>query len=325
MKPYSIDLRERIVQAVNDDHKTAEDTAHQFKVSLASVYRYLQLHRDLQNLTPLKSTGRTRLISLEDEPRLVEQINANNDLTLAEHCQLWQKYAKQTISPTCMFESLKRAKISLKKKAIQAKERNTINRITWLLAVGLLDAKDFVFVDETGTHVAMTRRYARALKGEIAVGVVPRNYGSILTLVSALSCTGIQTQMVLDGAVNKSLFVGFVQKFLIPTLRPGQVVIMDRLSAHCGVEVRASIEAAGCQLMLLPSYSPDLNPIEFAFSWLKTFLRGVSKFLVRWLWVYHMILNQYQNHCKTSSFAQPFFQNIFMTLQNRLECPTVGG
>jgi transposase len=276
MKPYSTDLRDRIVQAVKDDHKTAEDTALQFKISLATVYRYLQLQRDLQDLTPLKSTGRTRLISLEDEPRLLEQINSNNDLTLLEHCKLWKKNTKQTISPTCMFESLKRAKISLKKKSIQAKERNTINRITWLLAVGLLDPKDLVFVDETGTQIAMTRRYARALKGEPAVGVVPRNYGSILTLVSALSCSGIQTQMVLDGAINKGLFVGFVQEFLIPTLRPGQVVIMDRLQAHCGVEVRACIEAAGCELMLLPSYSPDLNPIEFTFSWLKRLLRGVS-------------------------------------------------
>jgi transposase len=140
----------------------------------------------------------------------------------------------------------------------------------------LLDPQDFVFVDETGTHIAMTRRYARALKGELAIGVVPRNYGSILTLVSALSCTGILTQMVFDGAINKSLFVGFVKELLVPSLRPGQVVIMDRLQAHCGVEVRASIEAAGCRLMLLPSYSPDLNPIEFAFSWLKTFLRGVE-------------------------------------------------
>jgi transposase len=122
MKPYSTDLRERIVQAVKDDHKTAEETARQFKISLATTYRFLQLHRDLQDLTPLKSTGRTRLIQLEDEPRLLEQINANNDLTLAEHCKLWYKHTKQTISQTCMFESLKRAKISLKKS--QSKPKN---------------------------------------------------------------------------------------------------------------------------------------------------------------------------------------------------------
>jgi transposase len=70
--------------------------------------------------------------------------------------------------------------------------------------------------------------------------------------------------MVLDGAINKGLFVGFVQQFLIPTLSPGQMVIMDRLQTHCGLEVRTSIEAVGCELMLLPSYNPDLNPSDHA-------------------------------------------------------------
>ena len=115
MKPYSIDLRERIVQAVNDDNMPREDAAQQFRVSLASVNRFLQLHRDLGNLEPLYSTGRPRLISLEDEPRLLEQVKANNDLTLEEHCKLWKKTMKQTVSVTCMFESQKRAKITLKK------------------------------------------------------------------------------------------------------------------------------------------------------------------------------------------------------------------
>ena len=115
MKPYSVDLRERIVQAVNDDKMPREDAAKQFRVSLASINRFLQLHRDLGNLEPLFSTGRPRLIRLEDEPRLLEQIQANNDLTLEEHCKLWKKTMKQTVSVTCMFESQKRAKITLKK------------------------------------------------------------------------------------------------------------------------------------------------------------------------------------------------------------------
>ena len=128
MKPYSVDLRERIVQAVNDDKMPREDAAKQFRISLAflaphqhltglgrSVNRFLQLQRDLGNLEPLFSTGRPRLISLEDEPRLIEQVQANNDLTLEEHCKLWKKTMKQTISVTCMFESQKRAKITLKK------------------------------------------------------------------------------------------------------------------------------------------------------------------------------------------------------------------
>ena len=161
--------------------------------------------------------------------------------------------------------------------------------MAWLEAIGLLDANRFVFIDETGTHIGMTRLYARAVRGEQAVGVAPRNRRTTLTLVSALSPDGIQADMVIDGAVNGDIFVAFVQQLLVPTLRPGQVVIMDRLSAHKRMEVRELIQAAGCELWLLPAYSPDLNPaaqarqvlvwgqeIEFAFAWLKAFLRSLG-------------------------------------------------
>ena len=134
----------------------------------------------------------------------------------------------------------------------------------------------------------MTRRYARALKGELACDIVPRNYGEILTLVSAINASGIQTQMAFDGAMNKITFITFVREVLLPTLRPGQIIIMDRLTSHRNSEVKALIEGAGCSLVFLPSYSPDFNPIELMFSWLKrpcpkvhfmvkkTFLRSVK-------------------------------------------------
>ncbi len=128
MKPYSVDLRERIVQTLKDDKTlTAPEVAKLFRVGVATVYRYLQLDRDLHNLTPLKSTGRTRLIPREDEARLLEQVNANNDLTLEEHCQLWEKNMNQKTSVTCMFESLERARITLKKS--QLNPMNAIKQI----------------------------------------------------------------------------------------------------------------------------------------------------------------------------------------------------
>ena len=116
MKSYSVDLRERIVQTLKDNATlTAPDVAKIFKVGVATVYRYLQLDRDLHDLTPLKSTGRTRLIRREHEARLLEQVNTNNDLTLKEHCELWKENMDQKISIACMFKSFKRARITLKK------------------------------------------------------------------------------------------------------------------------------------------------------------------------------------------------------------------
>jgi transposase len=125
---YSVDLRVRVVQAVNNDNKPPEEVAKQFRISPAflaphqhltglgrSVYRYLHLDRDLNDLTPLKGTGRPRLIPTDLEPVLLEQIRANNDLTLEEHCKLWKKRTGMKVSVTCMFESQKRANITLKK------------------------------------------------------------------------------------------------------------------------------------------------------------------------------------------------------------------
>jgi transposase len=115
MRPCSVDLRVRVVQAVNDDKKSPGEVAKQFRISPASVYRYLQLDRDLDNLTPLKGNGRPRLIPSELEPILLEQIQANNDLTLEEHCNLWKKRTGMKVSVTCMFESQKRVDVTLKK------------------------------------------------------------------------------------------------------------------------------------------------------------------------------------------------------------------
>jgi transposase len=115
MRPYSVDLRIRVVQAVNDDKKPPEEVAQQFRISPASVYRFLQLDRDLNDLTPLKGTGRPRLIPAELELILLEQIQANNDLTLEEHCKLWKKKTGLKVSVTCMFESQKRVDVTLKK------------------------------------------------------------------------------------------------------------------------------------------------------------------------------------------------------------------
>lgn len=123
MKAYSTDLRERIVATVKHDQKTPEQVATTFKVSPATVHRYMQLERDLHNLTPLKSTGRKRKIGPDLEPRLLEQLNAHNDATLEEHCRLWKKATGMIVSITCMHQSLERARVTLKKNDARPRAR----------------------------------------------------------------------------------------------------------------------------------------------------------------------------------------------------------
>lgn len=142
--------------------------------------------------------------------------------------------------------------------------------------IGAFNPKDLVFVDETGTHTAFARLYARALRGERAYGDVPKNRGQTQTLIAAISLEGVIADMVIAGGTSGDVFVAFVQEGLVPNLRQGQVVVMDNLAAHKRAEVKALIEEAKCRLVFLPSYSPDFNPIESLFSWLKQRLRSLA-------------------------------------------------
>lgn len=130
-----------------------------------------------------------------------------------------------------------------------------------------------VVIDETRTTVTLTRRYARAPGGQRARGSVPRNHGQGTTLVAALTARGIDAPMTLAGALDTDAFVVYTREVLCAALRPGQTVLMDNLSVHKAQEVQRLIEAAGCTVRFLPAYSPDLSPIELAFSKIKEFLR----------------------------------------------------
>ena len=131
-----------------------------------------------------------------------------------------------------------------------------------------------VVVDETGTNTVMTHRYARAPRGERANGSAPRNHGPNTTLLACLTRTGMGPAMLVEGATTTEVFTAYVEHVLVPWLQPGQIVILDNLSAHTGERVRQLIEAAGCAVRFLPAYSPDFSPIEWAFSKLKTCLRA---------------------------------------------------
>lgn len=146
-------------------------------------------------------------------------------------------------------------------------------RAAWRADAAHLDPQDLVFLDEPATTIAMTPRYARAPRGERACGAVPRNHGQNTTLIAALRPDGIGPTLALDGAADGAAFRAYLRACLLPTLRPGQVVVLDNLSVHKGTAVRALVEAHGCRLLYLPAYSPDCNPIELAFAKLKEALR----------------------------------------------------
>ncbi len=130
-----------------------------------------------------------------------------------------------------------------------------------------------IFIDETWAKTNMTRRHGRCARGQRLVAKVPHGARKTLTFVAGLRCDGIIAPCVFDQPINGVSFLAWVEKFLVPELRPGDVVVMDNLSSHKAAEVRRAIRQAGALLIFLPPYSPDLNPIEQTFSQLKTLLR----------------------------------------------------
>ena len=130
-----------------------------------------------------------------------------------------------------------------------------------------------MFVDESSTNIALTPRYARAPKGERARAKAPRNWGKNVTLISSITLEGMGPSMSIEGSSDTESFSLYMRNILAPQLKRGQIVLMDNLSVHKGKWVKELIEEEGCQLWLLPSYSPDLNPIEEAFSKVKNLLR----------------------------------------------------
>ena len=140
----------------------------------------------------------------------------------------------------------------------------------------LLDPKRLVFVDECSTNIALTRLYARAPKGERAYGEAPRNWGKNVTLIASLSAEGIGATMSVEGATDGAAFETYVRHFLLPTLKEGQIVVMDNLQVHKMKRIEELIEGAAAEILFLPPYSPDFSPIEEAFSKVKSILRRVG-------------------------------------------------
>jgi transposase len=141
-----------------------------------------------------------------------------------------------------------------------------------------------VFIDETWAKTNMARTHGRCLRGRRLRMGSPHGHWKTTTIVAALTLRGAIAPFVLGGAINRDAFETYVERVLVPELRPGDIVIMDNLSSHKSVKTRALIEAAGASLLFLPPYSPDFNPIEKAFAKLKALLRKAAERTVEGLW-----------------------------------------
>jgi transposase len=156
--------------------------------------------------------------------------------------------------------------VDVQKKTLGASERDEEARSAWRERLRSVDPRRLVFVDECSTNVALVPRYARAPRGQRAHGKAPRNWGRNVTLISSISLGGMGPSLSIEGSADGESFELYLEEVLCPSLESGQIVVMDNLSVHKSKRVRELIEGRGCEMRFLPAYSPDLNPIEEAFS-----------------------------------------------------------
>jgi len=139
-----------------------------------------------------------------------------------------------------------------------------------------MNLERLVFIDESGAKTNMTRLYGRAKEGERAVDDAPSGHWCTTTMISSVRLDGSTACMVVDGATTKDIFKAYVEQILLPTLKAGDIVVLDNLSAHKNKEIRDFIESVGAEIWFLPPYSPDLNPIEKMWSKIKSILRRLK-------------------------------------------------
>lgn len=157
-------------------------------------------------------------------------------------------------------------------------------RTAWADDQAKLDPDQLIFIDETGTSTNMARLRGRSARGERLVGKIPHGHWKTTTFVAGLRSSELTAPCVIDGPMNGNAFIAYVEQVLAPSLKPGDIVVLDNLSAHKVPGVREAIEAAGGTLLYLPPYSPDFNPIEQLFAKLKALLRKAAERSVDGLW-----------------------------------------
>jgi transposase len=276
MQPLSNDLRQRILDAVDNKEGSRRKLAARFKVNTSTITRLLKLRRETGSLEPRPHGGGVEpALDHEALQRLRTLVEEAPDATLEALRQEMGVSGSRMI----ICRALQKLGLPRKKKSPHASERDTPEskkrRREFREEVEPIEPKRLVFVDETGVTTAMTPAYGRAPRGERVETSAPASWESV-TVIAALGLGGVRAPLAFEGAVNAATFLAYVEQVLVPVLRRGDVVVFDNLSSHLSPAVSEAIGRAGAVVMPLPPYTPDFNPIEEMFSKFKEFLRRVG-------------------------------------------------
>ena len=274
-KGYSKDLRARAVELV-ESGESAREVARILNLGASTTIRWMDRWRKTGNVEAKPGTGHSRSPLERHKRWLIELVAAEPDLTLEEIRVRLRSEKKQKAGIGSIWRFFDRHDITFKK-TLHAAEQDrpdvAAERAALKAEQPKLRAPRLVFIDETAVTTKMVRHYGRSPRGQRLVSGVPHGHWKTLTLVAALRIDGLTAPYVIDGAMDGPSFLAYVEQVLVPTLRKGDIVFMDNLRTHKIAGAREAIEAVGARVRYLPAYSPDLNPIEQAFSRLKAALR----------------------------------------------------
>lgn len=301
MQAYSKEFRREVLAACDAGGKTRA-VAQRFDVSESWVRRIKQERRESGKTAPCTTRRRTSAWTKEAD-RIRAAIQRTPDLTLDE----LKAELQTSLSRTTLCRALRHLKLTLKKKVLRASEQQRPDvaerRATWRVWQLGIDPSRLVFLDETWVKTNLLRPWGRAPEGTRLVCDVPHGHWKTTTFLAALRVSGLTAPLVVDGAINGRIFRGWVEQHLVPTLRTGDIVVMDNLSAHKVAGVRDAIQRVGAEVMYLPPYSPDLNPIETVFSKFKWLVKSAARRTVDALWTTCGDMSQ--------SFDEPECRNHF--------------
>ncbi|MCX5578928.1 IS630 family transposase [Kaistia terrae] len=284
-RPLSNDLRERVVAAVISG-ETSRAVAARFGVAVSSVVKWSQRQRATGSVAPGQMGGHRRRVLEPHRSFIVERIGQNPQLTL--HGLKDELAARGVIgSHNAVWQFLRREGLRFKKTMFaleQARADIARRRQRWRGWQKGLDADRLVFVDETWIKTNMAPIRGWGQKGKRLKGFAPQGHWRTLTFLAALRTDALTAPCFFDGPISGRSFRAWIEQQLVPTLKAGDIVIMDNLGSHKSAAVRQAIKTAGARLWFLPAYSPDLNPIEQTFAKINHWMRTAQKRTVEDTW-----------------------------------------
>lgn len=281
MAAYSVDLRQKIIDLYYEGETSQRELARIFNVSKSFIQKLLKQYRETGIVGAKERTEQTpRKLADEELEILTEIVEEKNDRTLQEIADQLKRRIGKVVSISTIYRMLKSLGVTRKKKALNATEAGTQKvkeeREKFWEEIKNIWAKDMIFLDESGVNLAMVRLYGRSKKGERARGERPQKRGKNVSIISAISLDGVIAESVLLGGTDAITFEAFISQKVLPNLSAGKSVLMDNCSIHKGEAIRQMIESVGAELIYLPTYSPEYNPIEQMWSKIKSILQGLS-------------------------------------------------